>query len=310
MRRALRARHYSPRTERVYLRWVVRYVRHAGLRHPRDLDAAALRGFLTDLAERRGVSGATQNQAAAALRFLYRDVLGVPLGRVDGVVRAKESQRVPVVLTRDEVRRVLGAMTGVNRLVVQLLWGSGLRLMEALTLRVKDVDFGRHEIRLREGKGARDRVTMLAVSSADPLGEHLARVRTQWDRDRATGGGGVPLPGALGRKIPGAVLDWAWQWVFPGTREHRDRAQGVRLRWHWHPSAVQRAVRSAVLRAGIPKRATCHTFRHSFATQLLEAGYDIRTVQELLGHRDVRTTMIYTHVLNRGGMGVRSPADL
>jgi integron integrase len=298
VRREIRARHYSRRTEGVYLRWVRRYVQYGGVRHPRELGPSALRGFLSDLAERRHVSAATQNQAAAALLFLYREVLGMSVGRLD-VVRAKESRRVPAVLTRDEVRRVHAEMSGINRLVAELMYGSGLRLLEAVSLRVKDVDLDRQELRVRAGKGNRDRVTVL----------HLALVRDAWVRERAAGGGGVPLPAALERKIPGAVLDWAWQWVFPGRRVHPDQESGTALRWHWHPSAVQRAVRLAVRAAGITKRASCHTFRHSFATHLLEAGYDIRTVQELLGHKDVRTTMIYTHVLNRGGMGVRSPAD-
>jgi integron integrase len=226
-----------------------------------------------------------------------------------GIVRVRRSLRVPVVLTPDEVHRVLGGITGVNRLVAELLYGSGLRVGEAVALRVKDVDAARGEIRVRDGKGRRDRVTMLARATVAPLEGHLTRVRLRWERERRTEGGGVPLPGALHRKIPSATTEWSWQWVFPGTHRHRDPATGLVFRWHWHPSAVQRAVREAVRSCGITKRATCHTFRHSFATHLLEGGYDIRTVQELLGHRDVRTTMIYTHVLNRGGLGVRSPLD-
>jgi len=309
LRRAIRVRHYSRRTEQAYTRWVRRYVRAAGMRHPAELDAAAIRRFLTDLAERGRVSAATQNQAAAALLFLYRHVLERPVVGDLGIVRARRSQHVPVVLTPEEVRRVLGAMTGVNGLVAGLLYGSGLRVGEAVALRVKDVDLTRGEIRVRAAKGRRDRVTMLARSSAVAVADHLARVRGRWDRERAAGGGGVPLPGALHRKLPGATTDWAWQWVFPGTHRHRDPATGRVFRWHWHVTAVQRAVRRAVCVVGLAKRATCHTLRHSFATHLLEAGYDIRTVQELLGHRDVRTTMIYTHVLNRGGLGVRSPLD-
>jgi integron integrase len=265
------------------------------------------------LAEGERLSAASQNQAASALGFLYERVLVRRLGRdaFGGVVRAKEPAGLPVVLTRDEVRRVLAELPGVNRLVVLLLYGSGLRLLEALALRVKDVDFERGEIRVRGGKGGGSRVTMLAAAAVEPLRAHLARVREVHLRDVSAGAGGVPLPEALARKMPGAVREWAWQWVFPAGRPRRSGPGEARLpQHHWHETAVQRAVRAAVLAAGIAKRATCHTFRHSFATHLLEAGYDIRTVQELLGHRDVRTTMIYTHVLNRGGLGVRSPADM
>jgi integron integrase len=309
VRRVIRLRHYSRRTEQAYVWWVRRFVRFAGLRHPRDLGDRDVTAFLTDLAVRGRVSAATQNQAAAALLFLYRHVLERPVVGDLGIVRARPSAPLPVVLTSDEVRRVLGAMTGTNRLVAELLYGSGLRLREAVTLRVKDVDLARAEIRLRDTKGRRARVTMLARSTAGTLEAQLARVNARWSAEAAAGGGGVPLPGALHRKTPAATFEWAWQWVFPGTHRHRDPATGKLFRWHWHPSAVQRAVCAAVRSAGITKRATCHTFRHSFATHLLEGGYDIRTVQELLGHRDVRTTMIYTHVLNRGGFGVRSPLD-
>jgi integron integrase len=308
VRRVIRLRHYSRRTEQAYVHWVGRFVRFAGLRHPRELGDRDVAAFLTDLAVRGRVSAATQNQALAALLFLYRHVLSRPVTG-DGIVRARPSARVPVVLTPDEVHRVLGAMAGTNRLVAELLYGSGLRLGEAVTLRVKDVDLARAEIRLRDAKGRRARVTMLARSTAGALEAQLARVNARWGAEAAAGGGGVPLPGALHKKIPAATFEWAWQWVFPGTHRHRDPATGRLFRWHWHPSAVQRAVCAAVRSAGITKRATCHTFRHSFATHLLEGGYDIRTVQELLGHKDVRTTMIYTHVLNRGGFGVRSPMD-
>ncbi len=310
LRRAIRARHYSRRTEQAYVRWVRQFVRFHGLRHPRELGAAEVEAFLSDLAVRGRVSAGTQNQAASALLYLYERVLDRPLGRVGGVVRAKEPVRVPVVLTPAEVRAVLGCLSGVNRLVVTLLYGAGLRLMEALQLRVKDIDLERREIRVRRAKGGRDRVTMVPEVAVGALRAQLRAVWGRHQRDLAGGAGGVTLPGALHRKLPGAVVEWPWQWVFPASRRYRDRASGAWCRHHWHPTTVQRAVRAAVREAGLTKRATCHTFRHSFATHLLEAGYDIRTVQELLGHRDVRTTMIYTHVLNRGGLAVRSPADM
>ena len=310
VRRALRVRRYSPRTEEAYIGWIRRFVLFNGRRHPRELGAGAIAEFLTDLAERRGVSASTQSQAASALIFLYEKVLGIRVGRADGVVRAKRSRRLPVVLTREEVREVLGHLAGTKRLVILLLYGSGLRLMECLRLRVKDLDLERCELRVRQGKGAKDRITMLPASIRDLLAHHLLVVKEQHDADQGAGGGYVVLPHALARKYPGAAREWAWQYVFPASRITRDPATGRGYRHHLHESAVQRAVKRAVRRAGIPKNATCHTFRHSFATHLLEDGYDIRTVQELLGHRDVSTTMIYTHVLNRGGLGVRSPADL
>ncbi len=309
LREAIRVRHYSPRTEEAYVAWVRRFVRFHGVRHPREMGAGEVSAFLSHLAERDRLSAASQNQAASALGFLYEHVLSRRLPALQ-VVRAKEPGRLAVVLTRDEVRRVVAEVRGVNRLVVLLLYGSGLRLLEALELRVKDVDFERGEIRVRGGKGGGSRVTMLAAAAREPLQGHLAAVRRLHERDLAVGGGGVTLPGALARKLPGAVREWPWQWVFPGVRAQRDAASGAPVRQHWHESAVQRAVRRAVLAARLSKRATCHTFRHSFATHLLEGGYDIRTVQELLGHRDVRTTMVYTHVLNRGAFGVRSPADM
>ncbi len=309
LRRAIRARHYSRRTEQAYVRWARAYVRFHGLRHPIELGEAEVTRFLTSLAVEGRVSASTQNQAASALLFLYNEVLARPLRRTDEIVRAREPVRLPVVLTPEEVRRVIEALRGVDRLVVQLLYGSGVRLLEALRLRIKDVDFARGEIAVRDAKGGRGRVTMLARSVAPALQRHLAWVKRQHERDRRQGEGGASLPNALARKLPGAVLDWPWQWVFPSSHRRRDRVSGAVCRHHRHPTAVQRAVRRAVQDSGIAKRATCHTFRHSFATHLLESGHDIRTVQELLGHRDVRTTMIYTHVLNRGGLGVLSPAD-
>ena len=309
LRAALATRHYSARTIEAYASWVRRYVIHAGLRHPRELGPDDVRRFLTALAVQHGVSASTQNQAFAALCFLYREVLAAPLAPADGVVRAKRPVRVPAVLTRDEVRAVLACLRGPPKLVALLLYGAGLRLLEALQLRVKDVDVARGELLVRAGKGDKDRVTVLPAVVVTSLTAHLVDVRRQHQRDLARGLGRVSLPGALERKAPAQGCEWAWQWVFPGARPYVDARTGERRRHHLHESAVQRAVKLAVLQSGIAKRATCHTFRHSFATHLLEDGYDIRTVQELLGHKDVSTTMIYTHVLNRGGRGVRSPAD-
>jgi len=260
-------------------------------------------------AEPQPPHGELPNQALALL-FLYRAVLGQPVGWLDGVVRAKQTARLPVVLTQDEVRAVLGRMGGIAGLVATVLYGAGVRLLEALRLRAKDLDFQRCEILVRGGKGDRDRVTMLPQVVKGPLRAQLERVHALHERDLAEEAGWVELPGALARKCPGAGREWVWQWVFPATRGYIDAATGERRRHHLHESVVQRAFREAVRASGIAKRASCHTLRHSFATQLLEAGYDIRTVQELLGHRDVRTTMIYTHVLNRGGFGVRSPVDV
>lgn len=317
VRAAARVRHYSRRTEDAYAGWVRRFVHHHGGRHPEMLGAPAVEAFLSHLATARGVSASTQNQALAALLFLYSAVLGMPLPRLADVTRAKRPRRLPTVLTRAEARAVLDAL-GASvapggspyALVGVLLYGSGLRLLEALQLRIKDVDLARGELLVRSGKGGKDRVTVLPTTAAGPLAGHLARVRALHVRDLAAGGGRVALPGALARKLPGAAASWSWQWVFPASSRYVDPATGERVRHHLHESAVQRAVRDAAVRAGIAKRVTCHTFRHSFATHLLEAGYDIRTVQELLGHTDVRTTMIYTHVLNRGGRGVVSPADV
>jgi len=310
MRSKLRLGHYSRRTEQAYIGWVIRFVRYQRLRHPAGLGEAEVTGFLRYLAEQRGVAAATQGQALAALLFLYRQVLGRPLRLEGHLPRARTPTRVPVVLTRSEVARVLGQLEGGYRLVGTLLYGSGMRLLECLSLRVKDVDLERGEVRVRRGKGGVDRVTVLPEALKGSLEGHLARVRALHGEDLLAGGGRVELPGALGRKLPNAAMEWAWQWVFPAARAYRDRVTGARRRHHLHPSAMQRAMVAAVRRSGVGKLASCHTLRHSFATHLLESGYDIRTVQELLGHRDVSTTMVYTHVLNRGGFGVRSPADV
>lgn len=309
VRDAIRVRHYSRRTEDAYLGWTRRFVLFHDLRHPETMGEHEIASFLTDLAVRGGVSSSTQNQALAALLFLYRDVLGIQLTWTDDVVRAKRPRRLPVVLTREEVRAVLAALAGVHRVMAELLYGSGLRLTECIELRIKDVDFSGNQIVVRGGKGARDRVTMLPRRVQPRLRAHVARVRLLHDRDLAAGRGSVPLPGALDRKYPGGSVELAWQFLFPASRLTR-LPDGHCYRLHQHESALQRAVKDAVRSARITKRATCHTFRHSFATHLLESGYDIRTVQELLGHRDVATTMIYTHVLNRGGLGVTSPADV
>jgi len=309
LRQALRLRHYSRRTEEVYVGWVRRFVKFSGLRHPRELGQAEVTRFLSSLAVDRHVSASTQNQALGALVFLYRDVLEAPVGWLAALVRAKRPSRIPVLLTRDEVRKVLARVRGTAGLVAALLYGTGMRLLEALQLRVKDVDFAANEIAVRGGKGDRDRVTVLPERLGGPLLHHLAAVRKQHEGDLAEGAGWVELPGALGVKYPRAGQEWGWQWAFPATRLYEDRATGQRRRHHLHETVVQRAFREAVRGVGISKGASCHTLRHSFATHLLEAGYDIRTVQELLGHADVRTTMIYTHVLRRGGLGVRSPAD-
>ena len=291
--------------------WVRRFIRFRGLRHPRELGPSDVTRFLSSLAVDANVSASTQNQALAAIVFLYRDVLNMPVEWLSALVRAKRPRRVPVVLTREEVRQLLAELQGggTPALVIELLYGSGIRLLEALHLRVKDVDFGQNEITVRGGKGDRDRRTMLPERLAGVLRRHLAEVRTLHERDVAGGAGWVALPGALGLKYPNAGREWAWQWVFPAGRVYEDAETGQRRRHHVHETVVQRAFKEALRTSGIAKKASCHTLRHSFATHLLESGYDIRTVQELLGHRSVETTMIYTHVLNRGGLGVRSPVD-
>ncbi len=309
VRERLRVRHYSLRTEEAYLHWIRRFILHHDKRHPRDLGAAEVEAFLSHLATEGCVSASTQNQALAALLFLYREVLGVELPWLEGIVRAKRPARLPVVLTETEVRALLAQLDGTRWLAVSLLYSSGMRLLEGLRLRVKDVDFERREITVRDGKGARDRRTMLSERLIEPLRSHLARVRVLHERDLSEGFGDVYLPFALARKYPKAVWSWPWQYVFPSGSRSADPRGGAVRRHHLDEKVVQRAVARAAARAGIAKPVSPHVLRHSFATHLLEAGYDIRTAQELLGHKEVSTTMIYTHVLNKGGRGVKSPLD-
>ena len=309
VRELIRIRHYSIRTEQAYLQWIRRYIHFHSRKHPRDLGADELRLFLSDLAVRRNVAAATQNQALNAILFLYRDVLQINLPWIHDVQRAKKPQRLPVVLTRNEVKQVLARLEGTVWLMAGLTYGAGLRLLECLRLRVKDVDFSRCEVIVRDGKGQKDRVTMLPQNLLEPLRSHLAKVRQLHDRDVAEGFGHVYLPFALERKYPSANREWSWQYVFPSKRRSIDPRSKAERRHHLDPAVLQRAVRKAVREADILKPATVHTLRHSFATHLLESGDDIRTMLELLGHADVKTTMIYTHVLNRGGRALLSPLD-
>ena len=305
----LRVRHYSRRTEESYLAWIKRFILFNAKRHPREMAEPEIQAFLAHLAVEKHVSASTQNQAACALLFLYKDVLRVGELTLRLTQRAHRPARLPVVLTKQEVRAVLDRMTGPSRLVAGLLYGSGLRLMECLTMRRKDADFTRNELLIRDGKGQKDRVSMLPEAVKEPLRLHLHKVKALHERDLSLGVGRVAMPDAIERKYPNASREWGWQWVFPATSRYVDRDTGIERRHHLHESVVQRAMKQAVRDAGVTKNASCHTLRHSFATHLLESGYDIRTIQELLGHSDVRTTMVYTHVLNRGGRGVRSPFD-
>lgn len=309
LRESLRSRHYSRRTEETYCQWVRRFIYFHGVRHPREMAEPEINAFLTHLAVKGKVSASTQNQALSALLFLYRHVLGREIGDLGEVVRARKPKRLPVVMTVNEVKAVFGHLAGDKWLMASLMYGGGLRLMECLRLRIQDLDFERREIIIRDGKGGKDRRTMLPESLVTPLKAHLEEVRKIHLKDLADGWGRVELPHALERKYPNAPGEWRWQWVFPQENRWRNTKTGEQGRHHVHETLLQRAVREAVARASIVKRVGCHTFRHCFATHLLEAGYDIRTIQELLGHKDVSTTMIYTHVLNKGGHGVKSPMD-
>jgi len=306
---AIRLKHYSYSTEKTYVHWARRYILYHNKRHPAEMGAAEIEDFLTHLAKEENVSSSTQNQALNALLFLYRNVLQIDLPVPLHALRAKRSEHLPTVLSKDEVMRVISGMQGLHQLMAKLLYGCGLCLMECMRLRVKDIDFEQFQIIVREGKGEKDRATMLPASLVQPLKNQIAFVRNQHERDLAQGFGSVELPFALARKYPNADKELGWQYLFPSERLSTDPRSGVICRHHLDPSGLQRAVKAAVKLAGIDKPVSPHTFRHCFATHLLEAGYDIRTVQELLGHKDVKTTMIYTHVLNRGPKAVRSPLD-
>ena len=309
VRGTIRLKNYSIRTEQAYASWVRRFILFNGMRHPRDMGGAEIEMFLSHLAVERNVSASTQNQALSALLFLYREVLKKELEYPIDSIRAKRPKRIPTVMTQEEVQKVIGRMTGKNQLMAKLLYGSGLRLMECMRLRVKDLDFGQRQIMVREGKGMKDRATVLPDTLLDPLKRHLRHVKLTHEDDTANGNGAVYLPNALATKYPNAHWEWIWQYVFPAQKLSKDPRTDELRRHHADPSGLQRAVKKAARSAGIKKRVSCHTFRHSFATHLLENGYDIRTVQDLLGHKHVSTTMIYTHVLRRGGRGVRSPLD-
>ena len=306
---ALRARHYSKRTEQAYLHWIKRYIYFHQKRHPAEMGELEMNTFLSHLALKENVSASTQNQALSALLFLYRHVLGREIGKIGEVIRARKPKRLPVVLTPNETKAVLANLSGEKWLMASLLYGAGLRLIECLRLRIQDVDFARMEIAVRDGKGGKDRIVMLPTSLVQPLQEHLSKVKKIHEQDLTDGWGRVQLPNALHRKYPHAPKEWRSQRMFPQEERWKNTKTGEQGRHHIHETILQRAVKVAVQRAGIVKRAGCHTFRHSFATHLLENGYDIRTIQELLGHKDLNTTMIYTHILNKGGKGVRSPLD-
>ena len=310
VRDKIRLKHYSIRTEQTYVDWIKRFVLFNNKRHPAEMGGAEVEAFLTYLAVEGKVAASTQNQAKAAVLFLYRQVLNQELPWLENVEQAKVSRRLPVVLTVNETRALLDRLKGVHKLQANLLYGTGMRLMEAMRLRVKDIDFERKEILIRDGKGAKDRVTMLPMTLASLLQRHLQTVKALHDDDLQAGYGNVYLPNALERKYPNASREWGWQYVFPATQVSVDPRSGITRRHHLDEKGLQRAMKQAVRDSGLVKPATPHTLRHSFATHLLDSGYDIRTIQELLGHSDVSTTMIYTHVLNKGGRGVRSPLDM
>lgn len=309
VRGALRVHHYSLRTEQSYLHWIKRFILFHGKRHPREMGEEEISAFLTYLAVKKDVAASTQNQALSAILFLYKKVLGLELAWLDNVTRAKRPKRLPVVLSREAVGQLLGRLTGTHKLVAYLIYGTGMRLMEAIRLRVKDVDFEHRQITIRGGKGDKDRVTMLPEKLIAPLKRQLEVGRRMYDLDRAEHAPGVELPHALSRKYPNADKEWAWFWVFPARHRSRDPRSGVIRRHHIYEQSLQRSIKRAVRELGLASPVSVHTLRHCFATHLLDSGYDIRTVQELLGHKDVKTTMIYTHVLNKGGLGVRSPID-
>ncbi|MBD3648309.1 MAG: integron integrase [Pseudomonadales bacterium] len=309
LRNAIRVRNYSHRTEEAYVNWVRRFIRYHGIRHPAEMHDAEVVAYLTHLAVVRNVSASTQNQALNALVFLYRHVLGRPLGDISAASRAKKPKKLPVVLTRDEVREVLVRLNGVHRIIGALLYGSGLRLLECLRLRVKDIDFGYNCIHIHDGKGGKDRIVALPAALHVPLREHLHQVKLVHAADLELGGGEVHLPPALARKYRGASREWKWQYVFPAGRSGRDPRTDKKRRHHLHSTAFQKAISIAVKASGITRPATAHTLRHSFATHGLENGMDIRTVQQQLGHSSLETTEVYTHVLKRGGQAVRSPLE-
>jgi integron integrase len=309
VRNEIRVRHYSLRTEQSYVQWIRRFILFHNKRHPDEMGEPEISAFLTDLAVSRKVDASTQNQALSAILFLYQKVLDRRLEWLNDVVRAKRPRHIPIILTREETRRLLDEITGTNGLIARVLYGTGVRKMECLRLRVQDVDFDYRQIVVRSGKGDKDRVTVLPDVLVEQLRKQLERARSVHNRDLEQGHGEVALPFALARKYPNAGREWRWQYIFPATHLSADPYTGVARRHHWFDTNVSRAIKEATRRLGIEKRVSVHILRHSFATHLLENGYDIRTVQELLGHKDVKTTQIYTHVLNRGGRGVRSPLD-